>query len=65
MPPKTAQAFPFIKPHEDVGAYHPGMTLREHFATAVVCHYLSQGYVPSEAAELAFVVADEMMKARK
>ncbi len=32
MARKTEQAFPFLKPHEDVGTYIPGMTLRDYFA---------------------------------
>lgn len=73
------QAFPFLKPHEDVGTYIPGMTLRDYFA-AKAMHALyttmyewePTGYPRApdarfmgELAVDAYQMADAMLEARK
>jgi hypothetical protein len=65
------QAFPFLKPHEDVGTYIPGMTLRDYFAAAAMQGVLvgtltpQACWSPRDVAETAYGMADAMMEERK
>lgn len=60
------QAFPFLKPHENVGEYIPGMTLRDYFAAKAMQVFLANDETTfEEDAEAAYLVADKMMEARK
>lgn len=68
--PMAEQAFPFLKPHEDVGTYIPGMTLRDYFAAAALTGVLANQYNKyslgeSKFAEAAYSMADAMLEARK
>ena len=60
------QAFPFLKPSQDVGEYIPGMTLRDYFAAKAMQVILANDETMfEEDAESAYLVADKMMEARK
>jgi hypothetical protein len=60
------QAFPFLKPHEDVGTYIPGMTLRDYFAAQALSIFLANDETSfQEDAESAYLMADAMLEARK
>lgn len=66
----TMQAFPFIEPqeNENIKAYHPGMTMLDEFAKAVMQAEMMNGVHESdfpEYAARAYKMANEMMKARK
>lgn len=64
------QAFPFLKPHEDVGTYIPGMTLRDYFAAQAIAGICANTdnrcFVGAEQfSKAAYAVADAMLEARK
>jgi hypothetical protein len=75
----TMQAFPFIEPHEDenIKAYHPGLSLRDYFASMAMQAFLSNDNLLRASCEwhvdgsetsiavLAYDQADAMLKARK
>ena len=64
------QAFPFLKPHEDVGTYIPGMTIQDFFAAHAMQAMLTTWNLEdiSEYRSLAthaYVMADCMLEERK
>lgn len=63
------QAFPFLKPHEDVGTYIPGMTLRDYFAAMAMQSMNGRpDYADAPASAIAmdaYSLADAMLEIRK
>lgn len=64
------QAYPFIEPQpdENIKAYHPGMELRDYFAAMAMQAMLSRSDKNGSEdayAEMAYFMADAMLKARK
>lgn len=65
------QAFPFIEPepHDNIKAYHPGLSLRDYFAAkamqALILMSTGEDNEITDASEDAYSFADAMLKARK
>lgn len=60
-PKAGGQAFP----HYPAAQYEPGMTLRDYFAAKVAGSVLVDAESYGQAAELAYELADAMLKARE